>query len=197
MAVEAMAVEAIVFDVGETLVDETRSWEAVADACGVPRFTLMALVGAMIEAGRPHGDALALLGIDPPRRAFFQDEWYPDALACLARVRERGLVVGAVGNMAVEHEELLRPEVAFVSSSERLGVEKPAPAFFERLAELAGVPAAKIAYVGDRVDNDVAPALAAGMVAVHIRRGPWGHIQEPPAGAIRIRSLDELPDVLP
>jgi hypothetical protein len=36
----------------------------------------------------------------------------------------------------------------------------------------------------------------AGLVAVHIRRGPWGHLHEPPAGAIRIRSLAELPDVL-
>ena len=59
-----------------------------------------------------------------------------------------------------------------------------------------GVAPEKIAYVGDRVDNDVGPALAAGMVGVHIRRGPWGYLQEPPAGAIRIRSLDELPAVL-
>ncbi len=53
-----------------------------------------------------------------------------------------------------------------------------------------------IAYVGDRADNDVGPAIAAGMVGVHIRRGPWGHLQEPPPGAIRITSLDELPAVL-
>jgi HAD superfamily hydrolase (TIGR01549 family) len=194
--VGGVVVDAVVFDVGETLVDESRAWEAVADACGVPRFTLMALVGAMIEAGRSHRDALALLGIDPPRRAFFQDEWYPDAVPCLVRLRERGLTIGAVGNMAVEHEELIRPRVAFVSSSERLGVEKPSPAFFARVAELAGAPPARIAYVGDRVDNDVAPALAAGMVGVHIRRGPWGHLQEPPPAAIRIRSLDELPEAL-
>jgi FMN phosphatase YigB (HAD superfamily) len=192
-----MAVEAVVFDVGETLVDETRAWEAAADACGVPRFTLMALVGAMIEAGRPHGDALGLLGIEPPRQAFFEEQWYPDARPCLARLREAGLVVGAIGNMAVEHEELIRPEVAFASSSERLGVEKPSPEFFARVAELAGAPPERIAYVGDRVDNDVAPAMAAGMVGVHIRRGPWGYLQEPPAGAIRIASLDELPAVLP
>ena len=50
--------------------------------------------------------------------------------------------------------------------------------------------------MGDRVDNDVVPALAAGMVAVHIRRGPWGYLHEPPAEAIRIHSLDELPAVL-
>ncbi len=43
------------------------------------------------------------------------------------------------------------------------------------------------------MDNDVGPALAAGLVGVHVRRGPWGHLQEPPAAAIRIGSLDELP----
>ena len=54
----------------------------------------------------------------------------------------------------------------------------------------------EIAYVGDRVDNDVAPALAAGMVAVHVRRGPWGYLHDPPPAAIRIRSLAELPGAL-
>jgi FMN phosphatase YigB (HAD superfamily) len=63
--------------------------------------------------------------------------------------------------------------------------------------DLVGREPAKIAYVGDRVDNDVLPALAAGLVAVHIKRGPWGHLHEPPTAAIRIRSLDELPAALP
>jgi hypothetical protein len=30
------------------------------------------------------------------------------------------------------------------------------------------------------VDNDVRPALAAGMAAVHLRRGPWGMLQPTP-----------------
>jgi len=192
-----MAVEAVVFDVGETLVDETRTWEAVADECGVTRFTLMAMIGATIARGEPHTRALERLGISPSRDAFFLDQWYPDALPCLARLRETGLTVGAIGNMAVEHEELIRPHVAFVSSSERIGAEKPSQDFFAKVAELAGAAPERIAYVGDRVDNDVAPALEAGMVAVHIRRGPWGHLQTPPAAAIAIHSLDELPGVLP
>ena len=192
-----MAVEAVVFDVGETLVDETRNWERAADECGVPRFTLMALVGATIGSGGSHRRALELLGITPSRGAFLHDEWYPDAVPCLERLRGLGLIVGAAGNMAVDHEELIRPQVAFVASSEGLGVEKPAPGFFARIAELAGVAPERIAYVGDRVDNDIVPALAAGMVAAHIRRGPWGYLHEAPPGAIRIRSLDELPAVLP
>ena len=31
------------------------------------------------------------------------------------------------------------------------------------------------------------------MVAVHVRRGPWGHLHEPPARALRVSSLGELP----
>jgi HAD superfamily hydrolase (TIGR01509 family) len=191
-----VALKAVVFDVGETLVDETRVWERAADECGVPRFTLMALVGATIARGEPHRRAFELVGVKPPLLAADADVLYPDALPCVADLRERGLAVGAAGNMAVLHEDVIRPHVDFVSSSERWGVEKPAPAFFARVAEEAGAAPEEIAYVGDRVDNDVEPALAAGMVAVHIRRGPWGYLHEPPAAAIRLRALDELPEAL-
>jgi FMN phosphatase YigB (HAD superfamily) len=34
-----VALKAVVFDAGETLVDETGIWERAADAAGVPRFT--------------------------------------------------------------------------------------------------------------------------------------------------------------
>ena len=191
-----MAVKAVVFDVGETLVDETRVWERVADDCGVPRFTLMALIGATIARGEPHRRALEWLGAEPRPQSFDGDVLYPDALPCLRALRERGLQVGAVGNMAVRHEDVVRDHVDFVASSERWGVEKPAAGFFARVAEEVGEPAAEIAYVGDRVDNDVEPALAAGMVAVHLRRGPWGYLHEPPAAAIRIETLAELPEAL-
>jgi FMN phosphatase YigB (HAD superfamily) len=76
-------------------------------------------------------------------------------------------------------------------------VSKPSSAFFERIVAAAERPAAEIAYVGDRVDNDVEPALQAGMVAVHIRRGPWGYLQQGREQAhVCIDSLDELPRAL-
>ena len=71
-------------------------------------------------------------------------------------------------------------------------VSKPAPEFFTRVAQELARPPHEIAYVGDRVDNDIAPALAFGMQAVHIRRGPYGSVHEAPAGARRIDSLLEL-----
>ena len=58
------------------------------------------------------------------------------------------------------------------------------------------LPAHEIAYVGDRVDNDVLPALAAGMIAVHVRRGPWGYLQDGSAAHVLVTSLLDLPDAL-
>ena len=87
-----------------------------------------------------------------------------------------------------------------VASSAGLRAAKPAPGFFAAIARLAGFEPAAIAYVGDRVDNDILPALDAGMLAVHIRRGPWGylHAEWPEArrADIRIDSLAQLPALL-
>ena len=191
-----MAVEAVVFDVGETLVDETQMWMRAAEAAGITPFTLMAGLGATIALEQPHDAVWSLLGIEHPAGSWVMDDWYPDARPCLERLRGAGYRVCACGNTPAVVERDLAPLVDAVASSESLGVWKPAPAFFDRIVELAGVPAERIAYVGDRVDNDVGPAIAAGMTGVHIRRGPWGFLQKPPAEAIRIDSLDELPEAL-
>jgi HAD superfamily hydrolase (TIGR01509 family) len=191
-----VAVTAVVFDVGETLVDESGMWERAADTAGVPRFTLMGILGGLAARGEHHDRVWALLGVERPVSAWREADFYDDALPCLQSLRERGLQVGAVGNTPAETEDLLRDHVDVVGSSARWGVEKPSPAFFTRILEETGVDAGSVAYVGDRVDNDVEPALAAGMVAVHVRRGPWGHLHEPPAGALRISSLAELTEAL-
>jgi FMN phosphatase YigB (HAD superfamily) len=187
-------------------------WAEWARWLGVSDLTLAGLLGATIARGQDHLEALRLLrpGLDlaAERRARAEagvpdelrpGDLYPDALPCIAAVREQGLVVGAAGNTGVEVERLLRTScgVEAVASSAGLGVAKPAPAFFAAVAQLVGVEPARIAYVGDRVDNDVLPALAAGMVAVHIRRGPWGHLHatlpEAARAHVRVDSLAELP----
>ena len=186
----------VVFDVGETLIDETGMWERAADVVGVPRFTLMGVLGGLAARGEHHSRVWSILGVDPPASTWKPGDFYPDALPCLSRLRSRGLRVGAAGNVPLGSEEPLREHVDLVGSSGLWGVEKPAPEFFERLGAAIGFEAEEIAYVGDRVDNDVEPSLTAGMVAVHIRRGPWGLLHEPPPSAIQIDSLDELREAL-
>jgi HAD superfamily hydrolase (TIGR01549 family) len=189
-------IRAVVFDIGETLFDETGIWERAADVAGVPRFTLMGILGGLAARGERHTKAWELLGVERPASMFEPTDLYADALPCLADLRARNLVVGAVGNTPREVEDLLRDQVDFVGSSARWGVEKPAPEFFARIVEEADADASEIAYVGDRVDNDIEPALAAGMVAVHVRRGPWGYLHDPPPAALRIHTLDELAGAL-
>ena len=86
--------------------------------------------------------------------------------------------------------------IDWIGTSAVWGVEKPSPEFFGRVVAECGRPAAQIAYVGDRVDNDVRPALAAGLVTVFLRRGPWARLASPAEVArahISVESLTELP----
>jgi hypothetical protein len=48
-------IEAIVFDVGETLIDESREYGTWADWLGVPRHTFSAVFGAVIALGMAIG----------------------------------------------------------------------------------------------------------------------------------------------
>ncbi len=191
-----MALKAVVFDVGETLIDETRMWERAADVAGVPRFTLMGVLGGLAARGEHHNRAWEILGVPQPASTWEPEDFYPDALPCLRSLRQRGFLVGAAGNVPAGYEQPLREHVDLLGSSGLWGIEKPAPEFFERIVAESGRAVDEVAYVGDRVDNDIRPAIDAGMLAVHIRRGPWGLLHEAPPGVRSIRSLAELPEAL-
>jgi FMN phosphatase YigB (HAD superfamily) len=84
-----------------------------------------------------------------------------------------------------------------VSSSASLGVRKPDPRFFELVVGLAGFSPGETTYVGDRVDNDVLAAAGAGLVAIHVRRGPCGRLRPTPVEAtLGIDDLTSLPEAL-
>jgi len=193
---------AVFFDVGETLVDEERYWRRIAEAVGVRPHVLWAALGATIARGEEHRRVFDYLGVEavPAAPAYYEPEdLYPDALPAIAGLRDRGLYVGVAGNQSAQLEDWFVREgwaVDYVASSQRLGVSKPAPAFFEALVAAAGCEPGEAAYVGDRVDLDVIPAKAAGMVAVHVRRGPWGYLQDASAADLRVDSLAALPEAL-
>ena len=132
-------IRAVVFDVGETLVDETGMWERAADAACVPRFTLMGVLGGLAARGEDHNLTWPLLGIEQPASSWTVDDLYDDAVPALDALRARGLRVAAVGNTPAESEELLRDHVDVLGSSGRWGVAKPAPEFFERIVSALGI----------------------------------------------------------
>jgi HAD superfamily hydrolase (TIGR01549 family) len=208
-----MGVEAVVFDVGGTLVDETRIWQLWADWLSVPRLTFLeALHGAIVrhehhrslfERLRPGFDVeaerMARVASGWADDLITMDDFYPDAIECLTELHKQGFRVGTAANQPATTERLfanLAIPLTVVASSERWGIEKPSAAFFERLIAELGLSPDRIAYVGDRVDNDVIPAAAAGLKTVFLRRGPWGEIHSHwPEVALADLRLDNLKDL--
>ena len=201
----------VCLDVGETIIDETRVWSLWADELGVPRLTFLAALGAVIERGGEHHDVFPIVGADDWRErmpaveraygGFGVHDLYPDAGPALGAMRAAGYRIAVVANQPESRTGELRAigiEAEVMAMSDGLGVWKPDPAFFERCLQLMGnPPPSSVAYVGDRLDNDVAPAIAAGMRAVWLRRGPWGIIQRLPDAmrpALVVDSLAELVD---
>ena len=210
-------VTAVVFDVGETLLDDSREWGAWADWIGISRHTFSTVLGAVTAAGRDNADTFQYfrpgfdVALERRRREeagcgeqIDESDLYPDARSSLGALRSLGLWVGVAGNQTARTANLLRAldlPVDNVSTSGEWGVAKPDRRFFDRVAELAPGAREDIVYVGDHRDNDVVAAKSAGLRTALIRRGPWGYLwaDDP---LVRenadwvIDSLDELPGLL-
>jgi FMN phosphatase YigB (HAD superfamily) len=218
----ARTVEAVVFDVGETLVDESIEYHGWADWLGVPRHTFSAVFGGVVGAGRDHLDAFEYFrpGFDLERErlaraeagrpeGYSERDFYPDARPALAALHEAGyLVVIAANQTRQSHRRLesMNLPVDLVTTSDTWGISKPDPRFFEKVIEVCrdlrpGIEAGQICYVGDRLDNDMRPAWEAGLRTAHIRRGPWGYLhgEHPDLVAkadFRLATLADLPELL-
>jgi HAD superfamily hydrolase (TIGR01509 family) len=209
-----MPVRAVFFDLGETLIDETRMWAEWAAYLGVPAGEFMQALEETIARGEHHRRVFDRyrpnLDFAAARReriasgtsyAYRPSDLYPDAAPCLKTLRSRGYFIAVAGNQpreALNDMLTLGLEADLMTTSTHLGHEKPAPEFFAALLSQTGFRPAEVAYVGDRVDNDVLPARAAGMTTVFIPRGIWGriHAARGDAADIRIDALSELADAL-
>jgi HAD superfamily hydrolase (TIGR01549 family) len=187
-------IRAVIFDVGECLVDETTEYGTWADWLGVPRHTFHAMFGAVIAQGRDYRDVFQEFrpGFDlyeeREKRAaagqaetFGEGDLYPDVRDALAALRADGLWLGIAGNQTVRAGKILRElfssDVDLIGTSDDWGASKPDPTFFDRVAEVVPAAPGEMLYVGDRIDNDIRPAAAAGMHTALVHRGPWATIQ--------------------
>lgn len=201
-------IKAVVFDQGETLVNETRFWSSVAAYAGVPDFTLFGVLGGLIERRENHRSVFSIMqieSVDPGIIGYQieQRDLYPDVIRTLTRLKHDGYLLGSAGNQSsgVEGEMAsLGLPLALNATSAGWGLSKPDPAFFRRIAEELELQPDEILYVGDRLDNDVLPALGVGMHAAFIRRGPWGYLHStwPEMAEVehQITDLGQIPQVI-
>lgn len=115
-----------------------------------------------------------------------------------------GIWLGVAGNQTSRAGELLRNldlPTNLIATSADWDAAKPNAEFFDALLQAVPYGSGEIVYVGDRLDNDLKPAKAAGMRTAFIRRGPWGHIWDHhpdmrSAADWRMESLAELPEIV-
>jgi HAD superfamily hydrolase (TIGR01662 family) len=200
-------IRAVYFDVGETLIDESTEYGTWADWLGVPRHTFSAVFGAVIARGGDYREVFQHFrpgfNLEKERQArldaglgeYFNGlDLYPDARPCLESLKKAGYFIGIAGNQTARAAQLIRelnlPADSIATSTE-WGVEKPNPAFFHKLIQVSGCLPEEIAYVGDRVDNDVEPAAQCGLRAIQLRRGPWAWVADA-ASVLNCKSLAEV-----
>ena len=106
-------IRSVVFDVGETLLDDTREWGRWADWLGVPRHTFSAVIGSVVSSGRYGVEAFDYFrpgfGLASERAVreaagvgerIEEQDLYPDARSGMRALREAGFWVGVAGNQS-------------------------------------------------------------------------------------------------
>ena len=208
-------IKAVFFDVGETLICETEQWGHWADVLDISRLTFFAALGMVISNNWHHRKVFEVLGTTYQDAVLKREkkgiapweiqasDFYPDAILCLSQLQAAGIEVGISGNQPEKTETILRVlelPITYLASSATWGVEKPNPEFFKRIVQITKLEPQEIAYVGDRLDNDVLPAKAIGMKAVFLERGPWGVIhaqrEEVKKADLHLHSLKNLLEVI-
>lgn len=78
-----------------------------------------------------------------------------------------------------------------IGISDEVGLKKPDPAFFRHVLREAGCEAGETVMVGDRIDNDIAPAQAMGMktVLVELKLEDAGYV---PRGELEQQYVESL-----
>ena len=199
----------IFFDLGSTLVDETD-----ADLCRIEEMTAGTDVSTeaysqkrleMISRGLP-GDQAAIKFFGLTKKPWHSEleKPYPDALPTLEGLHHLGLKLGVIANQPPGTKERLAVwrllgYFDVIAASAESGVAKPDPAIFISALKEADCLAENAVMVGDRLDNDVAPANRLGMHSVRLLRG-LGAYYSPQSNDERpeytISELKELFDII-
>lgn len=173
-------IEWLFFDVGSTLVDESRAnehriWDAIA---GTDISYERAYARAAQLAAQNIAHPLKHLGL-PVTPWHSEDEIvYPQAADCLAALHGK-YKIGIIANQnpgtaaRMKRYGLSRYLDLIIASAEE-GLEKPDPRIFELARKRAGCPPGHAVMIGDRLDNDILPAKRLGLKTIWIRQGFGG-----------------------
>ena len=191
-----LTVKWIFFDLGSTLIDETasdtRRIKEMISGTDISEEAYRKKRLEMIRKGR-NGDLSAIEYFSLTKAPWHSEDEIPysDTVPVLTELKRRGYKLGVIANQnpgtvqRLKNRDLLRFFDVIAASAE-LGTAKPDPAIFEWALKRADCLPQSAVMVGDRIDNDTAPANRLGIHTVRLMRG-LGAYREP-------QSDDEIPE---
>ncbi len=168
------------FDVGSTLVDESKANEhRILDAIVGTDISFEQAYAQAVQLARQNiAHPLKCLGL-PITPWHSEDEIiYPHAVECLARLHKR-YKIGIIANQEPGTAERMKRYGLFqyldlIIASAEEGVEKPDLRIFELALKRANCLPESAVMIGDRLDNDIVPAKRVGLKTIWIRQGFGG-----------------------
>lgn len=189
-----MSVEAVVFDIGNVLVEWNphRFYDArIGEAARIRLFDDVPLeaMNEGVDRGDNFADAVADLAARHPGWAaeiqLWRDNWIDmcspaidHSVRLMRALRASGVPVFALSNFGVQTFEIAREHYPFLTEFDHryisgyIGAIKPEPQIFELLETTCGVPPGALLFTDDRAEN-IAAAQARGW-NVHHFEGPDG-----------------------
>jgi FMN phosphatase YigB (HAD superfamily) len=138
-----------------------------------------------------------------PKNRRVSQPLYPKAIGAIAALSSAGLrLILAANTVASEQHRLslvhvgVFPLVSGFCLSGEIGVSKPDAEFYAYVIEAANAKPERILHVGNTIDEDIIPALAAGMHAVYVTTGNPDRTCPIPEGVPVLDGVGDLPDFL-
>ena len=198
----------IFFDIGSTLINEEKAYQdrieqAIAET-NITYDTFYQRMLVLFQEGLK-GDLIALqeYSLERPKWKSELEILYPDAKIVLETLHNRykiGVIANQLPNLEKRLENFgIRQWIDLIISSADCGFSKPSSKIFQLALQQASCSASSAIMIGDRLDNDIAPAKALGMKTIWIKQGfsAYSPIQSPSEEPdFTVNSLSDLLKIL-
>ncbi|RSJ72689.1 HAD family hydrolase [Streptococcus cristatus] len=196
------------FDIGSTLINEEKAYQdrieqAIAET-NITYDTFYQRMLVLFQEGLK-GDLIALqkYSLERPKWKSELEILYPDAKIVLETLHNRykiGVIANQLPNLEKRLENFgIRQWIDLIISSADCGFSKPSSKIFQLALQQASCSASSATMIGDRLDNDIAPAKALGMKTIWIKQGfsAYSPIQSPSEEPdFTVNSLSDLLKIL-
>lgn len=198
----------IFFDVGSTLVDESKVYEKrmkiVAETANVSyEYVYQTALEFYKENKKGDLETIKLLNVKMPDWSFEDEILYDETEECL-RTLSKKYNIGVIANQELGTEKRLKAlgilqYINLVIASAEEGIAKPDERIFEIALNRAICKPQHAVMVGDRIDNDIIPAKELGMKTIWIRQGfgkYWKKSTEREQADYEVNNLSEILEIV-